>query len=200
MIGKLSDKIAQILERQSIISADDRELYTYGFFVLLSQALYFAMALVFGILFKTIAESVVFYIAFLFIRKYAGGYHASTEARCEIMSCASILVCIAAIKLSKIYNFDTAILYITLIAAVCIFFLCPLDTPEKPLSEAEFKHFRKISLVVLLVVTAAVIVSYFLNLSFLFAPCCMSLILECILLIFGKLKKNSISINQEQIS
>lgn len=189
MINNLSALLTDKLLAKGSITEDERELYIYGFFMLLSYIMYFVLACIFGILFKCFIESIIFYIAFQFIRRYAGGYHAATETRCEILSTLSIIASIGIIKLSKIYDFKTILLIITLISVVIIFILCPLDTPEKPLTEKEFKYFRKISWIILLVISIAIIVSYFFKFDLLFAPCCISLILESILIIAGKIKK-----------
>lgn len=189
MINNLSALLTDKLLAKGSITEDERELYIYGFFMLLSHIMYFVLACIFGILFKCFIESIIFYIAFQFIRRYAGGYHAATETRCEILSTLSIIASIGIIKLSKIYDFKTTLLIITLISMVIIFILCPLDTPEKPLTEKEFKYFRKISWIILLVIFTTIIVSYFFKFNLLFAPCCISLILESILLISGKIKK-----------
>lgn len=189
MISNLSTRLTDKLLLKGSITEYERELYIYGFFMLLSHLMYLVLACIFGLLFKCFIESIVFYIAFQFIRRYAGGYHAATETRCEILSTLSIVVSIGIIKLSKIYDFKTILLFITLMSMVLIFFLCPLDTPEKPLSEKEFKYFRKISWIILLVVSSIIIVSYFFKLSILFTPCCVSLILESILLVAGKIKR-----------
>lgn len=189
MTNKISSKIVEILIKHSLVENEDKELYSYGFFILLSQILYFIIVTTIGVLFNIILESVIFYVAFQFIRRYAGGYHAATETRCEILSTLSIIASIGIIKLSKIYDFKTTLLIITLISMVIIFIFCPLDTPEKPLTKKEFKYFRKISWIILLVISIAIIVSYFFKFNLLFAPCCISLILESILLIAGKIKK-----------
>ena len=191
MISKLSKKIVKCFVKQSNISDDEQELYQYGFFILFSQILYFIIALIIGILCEVILESIIFYIAFQFIRRYAGGYHASTETRCEVLSTLSILACIVAIKLSKTYDFQTVLLLITILSAVCIFVFCPLDTPEKPLSEKEYKYFRKVSWLILFVIATAIIVSYVFKFQMVTVPCCLSLILESILLAAGKIKRVS---------
>lgn len=198
MISKLSAKIAGILIEHSTIKNEDKELYTYGFFMLLSQILYFIITIAIGILFNIILESIIFYIAFQFIRKYAGGYHAKTETRCEISTTFSIIACISVIKLSQFYDFKIILLIITVISAVCIFVFCPLDTPEKPLSEKEYKYFRKISWLILFIITILIIISYVLSWKFSFAPCCMSLILESILISAGKMKKLINTNNNEE--
>ena len=189
MINNLSARLTDKLLSKGSSTEDERELYIYGLFMLISQLLYLVLACIFGLLFQCFIESIAFYVAFQVIRRYAGGYHAATETRCEILSTLSIIASIGIIKLSKIYDFKTILLFITLVSVVLIFFLCPLDTPEKPLSEKEFKYFRKISWIILLVISSIIIVSYFFKFNILFTPCCVSLILESILLVAGKIKR-----------
>ena len=191
MINKLSTFFTEKLLSNGTIR--DKELYIYGLFMLLSQLMFFIIACIFGFVLNCIIESIIFYIAFQFIRKYAGGYHAATETRCEILSTLSILACIVVIRLSKTYDFQTVLLIISAVSSVCIFVFCPLDTPEKPLSKKEFKYFRKVSWVILLVISINIIVSYFFKFQMVLVPCCLSLILESVLLVAGKIKKIKIS-------
>lgn len=187
MISKLSKKIVNQLN----ILDDEQELYEYGFFILLSQILYFIIAIIIGTICGTVFESIIFYIAFQFIRRYAGGYHAATETRSEILSTLSILACIVVIRLSKTYDIQTALLIISALSAVCIFVFCPLDTPEKPLTDKEFRYFRKVSWLILLAIVVAIIVSYIFKFKIFTVPCCLSLVLESILLTAGKIKRIS---------
>lgn len=192
MISRLSGLLVKYFFEQSGITDDEQDLYQYGFFILLSQILYFIVTCIMGALFGIFFESIIFYVAFQFIRRYAGGYHASTETRCEIMSTLSILACIVVIRLSKTYDFQFALLVVSTASAACIAVLCPLDTPEKPLSEKEFNYFRKISWLILSAISLVTLISYFVQLKWLqifFAPCCLSLILESLLIILGKIKK-----------
>lgn len=171
---------------------DKNEIYKYGFFVLYSNIVFLLLSMLLGAVFGVFLQGIIFYVAFFSIRQYAGGYHASTETRCEVMSTLSILACIIVIRLSKTYNFQFALLIISAVSAVCIAILCPLDTPEKPLSEKELKYFRKISWLILSTIALAEIISYFVQLKWLqifFTPCCLSLILESLLLVLCKLKK-----------
>lgn len=191
MISKLSNYLTGKLLSNGTVSDEDKDLYIYGLFMLISHLMFFIIALIFGLFLGCVFESIIFYIAFQFIRKFAGGYHASTETRCEIFSTLSILACIVVIKLSKTYDFQTVLLLITILSAVCIFVFCPLDTPEKPLSDKEFKYFRKISWLILFVIVATIIISYVFKFQIVTVPCCLSLILESILLVAGKIKRVS---------
>ena len=189
MISKLSQYLTTKLISNSSISEEEKDLYIYGLFMLISHLFFFIISIIFGIVFSCFIESLIFYFAFQFIRRYAGGYHASTEIKCDIMSTTSILICIIVIWLAKIYEFEIPLLFTANISAVIIFILCPLDTPEKPLSKKEVKYFRKISWLILLIISAFVLISFIFEWKFLFAPSCLSLILESILLIAGKVKK-----------
>lgn len=192
MISKLSTYLTEKLLSNGTISDEDKDIYIYGLFMLISHLMFFIVACIFGWILECVFESIIFYIAFQFIRRYAGGYHAATETRCVILSTLSILACIVVIRLSKIYDFQIVLLIISAISAVSIFVFCPLDTPEKPLSEKEFKYFRKISWLILFIIIISIITSYIFEWNLVFSPCCMSLILESILILSGKIKKYQI--------
>lgn len=188
MINNLSKRFADRLLSDGTITQEEYELYVYGLFMLLSQIMFLIVICIIGISIGCILESIIFYIAFQFIRGYAGGYHAATETKCEILSTLSVLACVGIIKLSKFYDFQIAMIISTVLSVICILAFCPLDTPEKPLSEKEFKCFRKISWLILFVIILLIVLSYCFRIKFAFVPLCMSLILESILLIAGKIK------------
>lgn len=189
MINNLSTYIVDKLVSKGTVTEDERELYIYGLFMIFSHLMYLVLAIFFGLIFKCFIESVIFYIAFQFLRRYAGGYHAKTETRCEIMSAISILCCIVLIKCSKMYDINIVLLSTSLVFAVLIFIFCPLDTPEKPLTDKEHKYFRKISLIILSLIIVAIIISFIFKFNIIFAPCCVSVILEGVLIGTGQIKK-----------
>lgn len=189
MISKLASKVVKRLVYRSVITDTEQELYVYGFFILISQILYFTLTMIFGVLLDIVLESVIFYVAFQFIRRYAGGIHASSELKCEIATTTSIFLCLLCTKLCETNNIQKPILVLTSITTVFIFVFCPLDTPEKPLTKEECKYFRKISWVILLLIMLTICIGWYLKLEFLIYPCCMGLILESILLVLGKIKR-----------
>lgn len=189
MINKVSEILTDSLLSGGIITEDEQELYVYGFSTLLSQLIYFVFVCILGLIMGCIFESIFFYIAFLFIRRYAGGFHASTEIKCAIISAFSILASIVVIRVSKIYDTRTILFSTSLASAVCIFCLSPLDTAEKPLSEKEFISFRRISRLILMIILSIIILSYVFDVKLLIIPSSLSLILESLLLIAGIIKK-----------
>lgn len=189
MISKLSLKTANYLVKNNTIHKFDVEVYNYAFFMIYSSIIFFILTIIFGLIFGSFLESLIFYFLFFSIRIYAGGYHASTEEKCMIISSVSVLFSIIAIKISEIYDMYKLLFILSLISAVSILFFCPLDTQKKELSKKERKRYFKISLIVLIVILIVSISSYFKHLNVLFFPSCISLVLENVLLIVGYVKK-----------
>lgn len=193
MINKLSVFFTNKLLLSDTIEYEERELYIYGFFILFSQLLFLTVTLTVGIILNIIIESIIFFVAFSLIRKYAGGYHAKTEARCEVTSTLLIISSLCTIKILSSHPNISLLTIITALSAIFIFVFSPLDTPEKPLSKMEVKHFGRIARIILLIVSIMIILSYILCANFVFLPLCLSLVLENLLLSAGKLKNLIIS-------
>lgn len=190
MINRIAIKIVKRLINSSVISESEQELYLYGCFVLISQVLYFILTIIIGILLDIVLESIIFYLAFQFIRRYAGGIHASSELKCEIATTISIFACLLSAKLCETYGVQNPTLILTVMAAIVVFVLCPLDTPEKPLTKEENRYFRKIARIILLLIIVTIYVGWHFKLEFLMYPCCMGVILESILLSLGFINKS----------
>ena len=196
MIGRIASGVVEKLTDSTIISDSEKELYQYGFFILISQILYFIITIIMGILLDIVSLSVVFYISFQFIRRYAGGIHASSELKCEIISTTSIIICLLCVKSNVMFDMQIPTLILTLFASIVIFILCPLDTPEKPLAKEELRYIRKISLIVLAIMLSISIIAIVISLTIAY-PICFSIILESIFLVAGKIKREHSNKNVE---
>lgn len=189
MIDKFAEFIVQKLICNCEIEKDEQNLYHYALFILISKILFFTFTLALGLLLNAAIESLIFFIAFIALRQYAGGFHAKTETRCEVLSFCSLFGCILIIKLAKIYDMLIPMLCTALFFSAIIFIFAPIDSLAKPLSKKEFKYYRKVSLTILLCILIAIIVSFCFKLNIVFAPCCVSIILEGVLVGVGQIKK-----------
>lgn len=196
MIGRIASGVVEKLTDSTTISDTEKELYLYGFFILISQILYFIITIIMGILLDIVSLSIVFYISFQFIRRYAGGIHASSELKCEIISTTSIFISLLCVKSNVMFDIQIPTLILTLFASIVIFILCPLDTPEKPLTKEELRYFRKISLIVLAIMVSIIIISIVIKLTIAY-PICFSIILESVFLVAGKIKREHSNKNVE---
>lgn len=195
MVSKLSAKIADHLCKTAIIADEDKVLYSYGFFVLLSRILFFIVSTIFGIILHIPIESIIFFVLFCLIRSYAGGIHASSELKCTVYTTGAMLICILCIKLLIQYYSGHALLILLMIAStIFILVLSPLDSPEKPLSKQEKSHYRKLTWMIVGIIIVLTIIFFLLGLKNISAACILSLSLESILLIAGSIKKRLHSI------
>lgn len=197
MVFKLASLSAKAFSKESTLF-DNIETYEYAFFIIYSFVLLLLITILLGLCMHVLLESMVFFLMFFFIRSFAGGYHASTETRCDIISTLSILSCVVLLRCSKVYDYSSIIIILSVLSAVFILILCPLDTPEKPLTQDEYKHFRKISHFILLIISTAIAFSYIFNIDLILYSACLSLILESVLLIAGKIKQLHMKENNDR--
>ena len=193
MVYTLSKRISNRLINKGVISSDEEEVCTYGLFMVFSHISLFIVTLIFGLILKCSLESVLFYIQFQVIRRYGGGYHASAELRCNILSALSMFACVWLTKMLDINKALIVLLIITAISAGVIVWLCPVDTKEKPLSNAEYRRFRRMTIGVVFVFIAAIVILTALGQKHWIIPSCLSIILESILLFAGKVKNSTVS-------
>lgn len=191
MIYQISTTIVSALHDKGFLNYDDdKEIIIYGFFSMLSKLFYAIVCGIFGLLFSCFFESFLFYTSFLFIKKYAGGFHCSTEGRCIIVSSLSIFLSICCIYFSLSSIILTIIgVSISLLMSVIIAIFSPISAEEKPLNNTEIAKYKIYSVIRVLLVLLLLGMLFFLSYSNLSVALCYSLTLEGVLIIAAKIKK-----------
>lgn len=186
MISTLALRCARGLISHKLIDESERELYEYGFFILLSNLIYFLISCVVGAIAGVFVQSVIFYAAFMLIRQYAGGFHAGNEIQCEISTTTSIILSIIIIRLSSSFDLLLILLILGAIAATVIMIFSPLDTAQKRLSDIERRHYRKISCLIIAAYLIITALSVCFKWNTIIYPMCMGMIFEGVLISIGK--------------
>lgn len=188
MISRLSSIITEALYKSQVIAEEDKELYTYGFFVLLSKTLFFLVSALFGWVFGVLWESMVFYIMFSTLRSYAGGFHASKESVCTFCTTVSLFLSSMCIwYMERIGN--TVIPFgILVVCGAVVYLLAPLDSEDKPLTRAEMVLYRQKTRSIDIAIVIISIVGLCLHLPAILHAASISMALECVLLVLGKAK------------
>lgn len=186
MISTLSKRLAKIISNNSH-SKYSFEIYQYAFFVIFSNILFLLETIILGIVLNVLLESLAFWIQFVAIRQFAGGYHANTELRCEIITTCYLIACLTLIRIANEESYFIFMLF-SLSSAILIVILCPIDSPEKALTSLEIKLYKKVSIIIVVLITSIIFASVVFEIQLLIIPSCLSLILESILLIAGKIK------------
>ena len=193
MISKLSGYLSKKLVQRNYVENGYEEIYKYTIFYILSHVIFLLITVLSGCLTNTIFESIIFYVSFQFLRRYVGGYHCENENRCLIISSILIIGSITMVSILKDTQIYTLpIIVIAVISCVFIIYECPIEHPNKPLTEHQRKKIRKFSIFVTLVMLLAIMVTYIKGLFLLYAPCCISIILVSTLLLVERIKRNLI--------
>ena len=189
MINKISFQILSIIIDETD-TEEDACIYQFALFIIISNIIFFLFCLLIGFIFSCIAEMIIFFLAFQILRHYAGGFHSNSETKCEIISSISIFLTGFIIYLSKCFwALQLLVMLTSFPAFLVILFLSPVEAEVKPLTKAEHKKYRIISLIILLIIVCTIYISHSLKYNFVSIPCCLCLFLESILLTAGKIKE-----------
>ena len=133
---KIGSKFIEFFVLNDIIKNEDKEIYKYALNIILSSLIHIATVMILGLCFNLLIESLVFYFAYIVIRKFAGGYHANTQLRCFLASVISTLLILGLMKWVLLFDniiIDFLIEVLGLVCTIIIGFLSPSDTDAKPL-------------------------------------------------------------------
>lgn len=185
MATTLAERIVEKLIAASVVEEVDREIYVYGFFLLITRFFFFLVAVTFGFSLKIPCESIVFYIVFIFMRSYAGGVHAKTETACTMWTTLAIGAAIVTVKV--IENSVGIVFPLLLLSNFCIFLFSPLESKEKPLDNYDRRNFRRICCGQLLACNIVIIASLKLSCPTVYGPVICGMSLVSVLLCIGKM-------------
>lgn len=189
MISKLSNIITRNLLNKNIISDEEKELYEYGLFMIISHLIFFLISILFGIALNIPFSSMLFFISFCLVRNFSGGIHANSEIKCDIITTISILISEITIKIFIDYSLVSIAFVMLIISSFCLSVIKPVSTSQKEINEQEKKHFHKkviILTVSFLMISIIAIVLKFYSITISFS---IGLSLANILLVLGKLQQ-----------
>ncbi|MCM1227866.1 MAG: accessory gene regulator B family protein [Clostridium sp.] len=192
MFEKLSCKITDKLEENGTVSKPDRELYEYGLRQMLMTLLNVATALLIGLAMDMTSYAVIFISAYIPVRIYAGGFHASTFQRCWAFSAVMLAAALFAVEYVP-EEYFWAVSVLSLAACAVIVILSPVEDENKPLDQKEkhIYHVRTIWLLsVEIVISGMLIFLGFRKIAMTFEIVWLTL---SIMLIAGKVKNGIIA-------
>ena len=190
MISKLSYVIAGILLKKEIISQDDRELYEYGIFMLLSYLGFFILVILSGTILTIPLEAVVFFLSFCYIRNLMGGVHADTEKKCTVLTTISLIISLIVIKIMIELDLILVATISVVLSFLIIIFSKPVSSPEKEISDTERRIFHKKARFLSLFIVILFIVNIVMSKHNLAMALSIGLLLSVILFVIGKFQQH----------
>lgn len=177
---------AEYLCKQQIIKRDYYEVYVYGTELVLSFIFTTTIVLILGMIIGELIGSLIFLLVFILLRRFTGGYHASTHLKCKLVTISVFLISIGASVLIHASWWMYLLLFV--VGNTVIWFLAPIENPNKPLNEREKKKYHWLSHIVFTVLSITGLVLSFLiqsTISILW----FSMLAVIVLMIIPKLKK-----------
>lgn len=186
MFNRAADSMVNKLIEMQIIGAKDYELYRFGIETALLKGIHLISYMILGLLLGRVMELIIFLIAFIPLREYAGGYHAATKLRCYIISCVSILSVLLILRflpgICYLYS-----MYLAVFSGVLLLFLVPVETKNKPMDDSEKTYYKsKAGFVIILLLTLSLFL-FMLNLSYYSFILALGLFYELAAAVTGKL-------------
>ena len=141
MVGKVSRKVTDRLLSRNAIKDEDNEKYKYGLEQIFTSILNMLTLFVIGSIMGMIWQGIIFVLSFMLLRKYAGGYHASTPLGCYLLTTLIITVALSVMKYLEI----SILIYLVLlmVSSVIVYMLTPVEAVNKELDKIEKIIYRK---------------------------------------------------------
>lgn len=140
---QLPDNIADKQIQKKQIPESDIEIYKYGYKLLFEKILIFILIIFIAFVLKAWKEILLFYIAFVPIRVYSGGYHAKKTV--SYMALSSFLLIFNIITVHKLNTVYTGIypVVLELVLFMVLYSICPVETENRKISSSEKRYFHK---------------------------------------------------------
>ena len=133
--------INRFIQNNTYIDKNEKSIIKFGIDMMITTIVAFIVAFIIAIIMGMIREGIVFLISIIMLRQYAGGYHASSQKVCAVLSCIIYLSGLIIIKNYTVYN--SIQIMMCVISVFIIFLLSPVDNINNELTRSERKYLRK---------------------------------------------------------
>ena len=119
------------------VKEEDRVVYEFGLDKLFSTLINFPFAALLGLLFGALAQAVVFYLAYILLRVYAGGDHAEKPLTCFFASIAILIPCLVAIRFYQAWITPVVFWGLLAVSIAILIVIAPVEHKNKVLEPSE---------------------------------------------------------------
>lgn len=148
MISFLCNRLAEFLCTKRIISEEEKEIYVYGYEMIITTIIGAVLVFVIAFLTSRLAEAICFFTVFVITRQFCGGYHSKTRIMCSV----TFLICYAFVLffnnvLTPMFGWFIHLIILVPYFAM-IFGYSPIVNENKPLTNDEIAINHKKSITV----------------------------------------------------
>lgn len=147
MLSQIARNVASFFIQHGFIQKADEEIYVYGFELLLLELINWSITIVIAVVAKKFLETVFYMVAFIHLRETSGGFHASSQWGCVIISTVVYVLFLGVIRITPVSLYTVLIIIGVFIHMILVFSFAPIAHPNKPFNSLrEVQIFRKRSI------------------------------------------------------
>lgn len=138
---KLAVKLANYLLEKRVIEREDFEIYQYGFEIFLEVSVNVLCSVLIAFLLDMKIECILFFVLFVPLRSYNGGFHMEHYLSCLLLSCATLAAVLLMVKYllpKPLFSF-----FLYLIALLLLKAAGPVNHPNRSVDAEENAQFEK---------------------------------------------------------
>lgn len=164
-MDKISNIITDFYIKNDYVSKDKREIYKYGFKLIIADIINFFIVMSFGIVLKSFIESMIFLLTLCSLRQFSGGFHAKTFWLCRLSMIITFL-CVLIINyvLLHIVDYNIMLVFaIDIISMILVAVLAPVKHPNKSLTDQQKKKNKLMAIITSAVLSAVSVILVIVN-------------------------------------
>lgn len=147
MIDFLSIHITDFLCRKQLIKEEDKELYVYGYQLLISSLIGIITTITLGIVLKKSLLTMLYLVIFIITRQHCGGYHANHFSTCILSFLSTYLIVIMLESYLIGTDYSLYCILMEIIYFITVLRFAPIEHKNKPLSQKVRQVNRKKSII-----------------------------------------------------
>lgn len=147
MLATIATRLTDQLYFRCPLDPSRKAIYEYGIQLSLSTLASMCSIVMLGLLLKNPASAFIFLGVFFFLRLFSGGYHATTYARCFLLTNSVYLAVVGASYWIVHFQLYHLLPVIVVASCVVVIVLSPVRNKHHPLSENTYRKNRKIAVV-----------------------------------------------------
>lgn len=147
---KIAAKISSFLCARGVVEEEEKELYTYGYEIILENIGKTILLLIAGgIIHKSVATC-IFVVGFVSLRSSCGGYHAKKAWQCDILTVLlwGIVICATPVVRMIVSEQRVFLLLIVLVSELIIIHYAPVEHKNNRLTKEKREKNRRQALVI----------------------------------------------------
>lgn len=163
MLERLAKGAARFFVIQEIVKSEHEEIYAYGMEILLSTVINGIMVFIIAAFTNTMLPSLIFFTAFIIMRRTAGGYHANTHGGCMAILAAVHFLFILFIHICPLNVIPVFSVISVVYSCALVYIFSPVEYPNKPLTDINKGKLRTQSIVFIVCISVVDILMLYLR-------------------------------------